>query len=84
MQLVAVDWFKDSKRIDHVAKRKGCVAQVQTYCSSYLQATVIFYVMRLFFVNVKCSEIELIQFITRLCLLYMHMAHLHCLAESSV
>lgn len=29
MQLVAVDWFKDVKRIDHVAKRKGCVAQVQ-------------------------------------------------------
>ncbi|XP_024396181.1 protein ENHANCED DISEASE RESISTANCE 2 isoform X3 [Physcomitrium patens] len=28
MQLVAVDWFKDIKRIDHVAKRKGCVAQV--------------------------------------------------------
>ena len=29
MQLVAVDWFKDVKRIDHVARRKGCVAQVQ-------------------------------------------------------
>ncbi|CAK9190399.1 unnamed protein product [Sphagnum jensenii] len=28
MQLVAVDWFKDSNRIDHVARRKDCVAQV--------------------------------------------------------
>lgn len=44
MQLVAVDWFKDTKRIDHVAKRKGCVAQVQT-CSSFLQAAC--YLLRL-------------------------------------
>ena len=29
MDLVAVDWFKDSKRIDHVARRKGCAAQVR-------------------------------------------------------
>uniref|UniRef100_A0A0D6QSV2 START domain-containing protein n=1 Tax=Araucaria cunninghamii TaxID=56994 RepID=A0A0D6QSV2_ARACU len=28
MQLVAVDWFKDVRRIDHVARRKGCAAQV--------------------------------------------------------
>nr|PNR48594.1 hypothetical protein PHYPA_013071 [Physcomitrium patens] len=28
MQLVAVDWFRDIKRIDHVSKRKGCVSQV--------------------------------------------------------
>lgn len=28
MDLVAVDWFKDSKRIDHVARRQGCAAQV--------------------------------------------------------
>ncbi|KAH8972155.1 hypothetical protein BDL97_02G180500 [Sphagnum fallax] len=28
MQLVAVDWFKDSKRIDHVVRCKDCVAQV--------------------------------------------------------
>ncbi|XP_010056185.2 protein ENHANCED DISEASE RESISTANCE 2 isoform X1 [Eucalyptus grandis] len=28
MDLVAVDWFKDTKRIDHVARRKGCAAQV--------------------------------------------------------
>ncbi|CAH2078573.1 unnamed protein product [Thlaspi arvense] len=28
MDLVAVDWFKDSRRIDHVARRKGCAAQV--------------------------------------------------------
>ncbi|XP_068649754.1 protein ENHANCED DISEASE RESISTANCE 2-like isoform X2 [Aristolochia californica] len=28
MELVAVDWFKDTKRMDHVARRKGCVAQV--------------------------------------------------------
>lgn len=28
MDLVAVDWFKDSKRMDHVAKRPGCAAQV--------------------------------------------------------
>ncbi|EMS54329.1 hypothetical protein TRIUR3_20085 [Triticum urartu] len=28
MELVAVDWFKDVKRMDHVAKRKGCAVQV--------------------------------------------------------
>uniref|UniRef100_A0A7N2N1E6 Protein ENHANCED DISEASE RESISTANCE 2-like n=1 Tax=Quercus lobata TaxID=97700 RepID=A0A7N2N1E6_QUELO len=28
MDLVAVDWFKDTKRIDHVARRQGCAAQV--------------------------------------------------------
>lgn len=28
MELVAADWFKDTKRMDHVAKRKGCAAQV--------------------------------------------------------
>eukprot|EP01018_Ginkgo_biloba_P007629 Gb_17513 [translate_table: standard] len=28
MQLVAVDWFKDVKRMDHVARQKGCAAQV--------------------------------------------------------
>ncbi|CAI9759510.1 unnamed protein product [Fraxinus pennsylvanica] len=28
MELVAVDWFKDSKRMDHVARRRGCAAQV--------------------------------------------------------
>ncbi|KAL2901258.1 Protein ENHANCED DISEASE RESISTANCE 2 [Bienertia sinuspersici] len=27
MDLVAVDWFKDSKRMDHVARRQGCAAQ---------------------------------------------------------
>ncbi|AQK66288.1 Protein ENHANCED DISEASE RESISTANCE 2 [Zea mays] len=28
MELVAVDWFKDAKRMDHVARRKGCAVQV--------------------------------------------------------
>ncbi|CAL5441103.1 unnamed protein product [Camellia sinensis] len=28
MELVAVDWFKDTKRMDHVARRRGCAAQV--------------------------------------------------------
>ncbi|KAJ1296050.1 hypothetical protein BS78_01G269400 [Paspalum vaginatum] len=28
MELVAVDWFKDVKRMDHVARRKGCAVQV--------------------------------------------------------
>ncbi|OAY80724.1 Protein ENHANCED DISEASE RESISTANCE 2-like, partial [Ananas comosus] len=28
MELVAVDWLKDSKRMDHVARRQGCAAQV--------------------------------------------------------
>ncbi|KAG8382073.1 hypothetical protein BUALT_Bualt05G0038600 [Buddleja alternifolia] len=27
MDLVAVDWFKDTKRMDHVARRCGCAAQ---------------------------------------------------------
>lgn len=29
MDLVAVDWFKEKKRMDHVARRKGCAAQVR-------------------------------------------------------
>ncbi|PNY04464.1 kinase-START [Trifolium pratense] len=28
LDLVAVDWFRDSKRMDHVAKRHGCAAQI--------------------------------------------------------
>ncbi|PKA52167.1 hypothetical protein AXF42_Ash014104 [Apostasia shenzhenica] len=28
MELVTVDWFKDWKRIDHVARRQGCAVQV--------------------------------------------------------
>ncbi|XP_075484268.1 protein ENHANCED DISEASE RESISTANCE 2-like [Primulina tabacum] len=28
MDLVAVDWFKDTKRMDHVARRHGCAAQI--------------------------------------------------------
>lgn len=32
MDLVAVDWFKDTKRIDHVARRRGCAAQVSVVC----------------------------------------------------
>ncbi|KAI4343307.1 hypothetical protein MLD38_027829 [Melastoma candidum] len=28
MDLVAVDWFKNTKRMDHVARRKGCAVQV--------------------------------------------------------
>lgn len=28
MDLVSVDWFKDTKRMDHVARRQGCAAQV--------------------------------------------------------
>lgn len=28
MELVAVDWFKDAKRMDHVARRKGSAVQV--------------------------------------------------------
>jgi len=33
MELVAVDWFKDVKRMDHVARRQGCAVQV--CCISY-------------------------------------------------
>lgn len=32
MDLVAVDWFKDTKRMDHVARRQGCAAQVSIRC----------------------------------------------------
>uniref|UniRef100_I1NWB4 START domain-containing protein n=1 Tax=Oryza glaberrima TaxID=4538 RepID=I1NWB4_ORYGL len=28
MELAAIDWFKDSKRMDNVGRQKGCVAQV--------------------------------------------------------
>jgi hypothetical protein len=29
MELAAIDWFKDTKRMDNVARQKGCVAQVK-------------------------------------------------------
>nr|CAB3448485.1 unnamed protein product [Digitaria exilis] len=28
LELAAIDWFKDTKRMDNVARQKGCVAQV--------------------------------------------------------
>jgi hypothetical protein len=31
MEFVAADWFKDTKRMDHVANRKGCAAQVNSF-----------------------------------------------------
>ncbi|KAK3037634.1 hypothetical protein RJ639_030411 [Escallonia herrerae] len=31
LDLVAVDWFKDTKRMDHVVRRRGCAAQVLCY-----------------------------------------------------
>ena len=34
MDLVAVDWFKDTKRMDHVARRRGCAAQVSKIVTS--------------------------------------------------
>ena len=36
MELVAVDWFKDTKRMDHVARRSGCAAQVSVIGYSFL------------------------------------------------
>ena len=32
MELVAVDWLKDSKRMDHVARRHGCAVRVRFCC----------------------------------------------------
>lgn len=32
MDLVAVDWFKDRRRMDHVARRRGCAAQASSSC----------------------------------------------------
>jgi hypothetical protein len=34
MELVAVEWFKDTKRMDHVSRRKCCAVQV-SLCFSY-------------------------------------------------
>ncbi|KAK9214897.1 hypothetical protein WN944_006897 [Citrus x changshan-huyou] len=31
MDLIAVDWFKRTKRMDHVARRQGCAAQVTIF-----------------------------------------------------
>lgn len=33
MELVAVDWLKNTKRMDHVARRTGCAAQVGYRCN---------------------------------------------------
>ncbi|PKA66386.1 hypothetical protein AXF42_Ash007083 [Apostasia shenzhenica] len=35
MELVAVDWFKDTKKMDHVARRPGCAAQVASERGQY-------------------------------------------------
>lgn len=35
MDLVAVDWFKNSSRMDHVARRPGCAAQVRLLKSAF-------------------------------------------------
>ena len=32
MELVAVDWLKDTKRMDHVARRHGCAVRVRFCC----------------------------------------------------
>lgn len=42
MTLVAVDWFKDVKRMDHVARRKGCAVQV-CYRTNPLSSILLFY-----------------------------------------
>ena len=39
MELVAVDWFKDTKRMDHVARRKGCAVQVNSCLNSDIMNT---------------------------------------------
>lgn len=33
MDLVAVDWLKDTKRMDHVARRHNCAAQASVFFS---------------------------------------------------
>ncbi|GFZ16345.1 pleckstrin homology (PH) domain-containing protein [Actinidia rufa] len=42
MELVAVDWFKDIKRMDHVARRSGCAARSinSGYCTDFLSDSV--------------------------------------------
>ena len=40
MELVAVDWFKDTKRMDHVARRKGCAVQVSSCLNSDIMNTI--------------------------------------------
>ncbi|GJN10790.1 hypothetical protein PR202_ga28913 [Eleusine coracana subsp. coracana] len=37
MELAAIDWFKDTKRMDNVARQKGCVAQVLCLLVSELE-----------------------------------------------
>ena len=34
MELVAVDWLKNATRMDNVARRSGCAAQVSYICDS--------------------------------------------------
>lgn len=47
MALVAVDWFKDVKRMDHVARRKGCAVQV-CYRTNTFSSGLLFHKERLF------------------------------------
>jgi len=65
LDLVAVDWFKDTKRMDHVARRQGCAAQVSTSpanpslvlcCSSQTSKLTLVSLFFLFALWLSCQE----------------------------
>ena len=49
MQLVAVDWFKDARRIDHVARHKSSVAQVRQACHTPSRCPTLYSVITVLF-----------------------------------
>lgn len=56
MDLVAVDWFKDTKRIDHVARRQGCAAQVsmRSYLFNFIcLCTVLLHFRKLYSISLE-------------------------------
>lgn len=54
MELVAVDWLKDVKRMDHVARRKGCAVQV---CHIY-DSIIVFLFNALFYLFLLDHDFE--------------------------
>ncbi|KAK9699055.1 hypothetical protein RND81_08G149700 [Saponaria officinalis] len=65
LDLVAVDWFKDTKRMDHVARRQGCAAKVASekglFCLVVNVPASTHYSMVFYFVTTKLVSGSLLQ-----------------------
>ena len=86
LDLVAVDWFKDTKRMDHVVRRQGCAAQVSTspayppslvLCCSLLASKLTLVKQSFFFFSMVAMSVAL-------CAFNMHSSNLCCKILKSI